>query len=114
MCALDESLKGIDFTRLQHHVGVAPGGFMAAGLATDIIPIEPDQRDPEPCPAHPFSHAQPHPVAEPARQPTRQLLRVRKTGPRAWLARRRITLRNKLDERGRVPTSAIHRRSPPW
>ncbi|MES2634587.1 MAG: patatin-like phospholipase family protein [Pseudomonadota bacterium] len=38
LCALDESLKGIDFTRLDHYVGVSAGGFIAAGLANGITP----------------------------------------------------------------------------
>ena len=38
LCALDESLNGIDFTKLQHYVGVSAGGFIAAGLANGITP----------------------------------------------------------------------------
>ena len=38
LCALQESLKGINFTRLQHYVGVSAGGFIAAGLANGITP----------------------------------------------------------------------------
>jgi predicted acylesterase/phospholipase RssA len=40
LCALEESLKGIDFTQLQHYVGVSAGGFIAAGLANGITPRE--------------------------------------------------------------------------
>ena len=40
LCALDESLNGIDFTHLQHYVGVSAGGFIAAGLANGISPRE--------------------------------------------------------------------------
>lgn len=40
LCALEESLNGIDFTRLQHYVGVSAGGFIAAGLANGISPRE--------------------------------------------------------------------------
>ncbi len=40
MCALQESLNGIDFTRLQHYVGVSSGGFIAAALANGISPRE--------------------------------------------------------------------------
>lgn len=40
LCALQDSLKGIDFTRLQHYVGVSAGGFIAAGLANGISPRE--------------------------------------------------------------------------
>ncbi len=40
LCALDESLNGIDFTQLQHYVGVSAGGFIAAGLANGISPRE--------------------------------------------------------------------------
>lgn len=40
LCALDESLNGIDFTKLQHYVGVSAGGFIAAGLANGISPRE--------------------------------------------------------------------------
>jgi predicted acylesterase/phospholipase RssA len=38
LCALQESLKGINFTKLQHYVGVSAGGFIAAGLANGITP----------------------------------------------------------------------------
>ena len=38
LCALQESLKGINFTQLQHYVGVSAGGFIAAGLANGITP----------------------------------------------------------------------------
>ncbi len=38
LCALQESLKGINFTGLQHYVGVSAGGFIAAGLANGITP----------------------------------------------------------------------------
>ncbi len=40
MCALQESLNGIDFTRLNHYVGVSAGGFIAAALANGISPRE--------------------------------------------------------------------------
>ncbi len=40
LCALQESLNGIDFTRLQHYVGVSAGGFIAAGLANGMTPRE--------------------------------------------------------------------------
>lgn len=40
LCALEESLNGIDFTQLQHYVGVSSGGFIAAGLANGITPRE--------------------------------------------------------------------------
>jgi predicted acylesterase/phospholipase RssA len=38
LCALQESLKGIHFNKLQHYVGVSAGGFIAAGLANGITP----------------------------------------------------------------------------
>jgi predicted acylesterase/phospholipase RssA len=38
MCALEESLLGIDFNRLDHYVGVSAGGFIAAALANGIPP----------------------------------------------------------------------------
>src|SRR5690242_9694285 len=38
LCALDESLEGIEFTRLHHYVGVSAGSFIAAGLANGISP----------------------------------------------------------------------------
>ncbi|MBG9389769.1 patatin-like phospholipase family protein [Caenimonas aquaedulcis] len=38
LCALEESLAGLDFTRLDHYVGVSAGGFIAAGLANGISP----------------------------------------------------------------------------
>ncbi len=40
LCALEESLRGIDFTKLQHYVGVSAGGFIAAALANGISPRE--------------------------------------------------------------------------
>lgn len=40
LCALEEALAGIDFTRLHHYVGVSAGGFIAAGLANGIPPRE--------------------------------------------------------------------------
>lgn len=40
LCALDESLEGLDFTRLDHYVGVSAGGFIAAGLANGMSPRE--------------------------------------------------------------------------
>ncbi len=40
LCALDESLTGLDLTHLDHYVGVSAGGFIAAGLANGISPQE--------------------------------------------------------------------------
>lgn len=40
LCALEDSLIGLDLTRLQHYVGVSAGGFIAAGLANGITPRE--------------------------------------------------------------------------
>jgi len=40
LCALDEALEGLDFTRLDHYVGVSAGGFIAAGLANRMTPRE--------------------------------------------------------------------------
>lgn len=40
LCALDEALQGMDFTRLDHYVGVSAGGFIAAGLANGFTPRE--------------------------------------------------------------------------
>lgn len=40
LCALQESLRGIHFNRLQHYVGVSAGGFIAAGLANGITPLQ--------------------------------------------------------------------------
>ncbi len=40
LCALEESLTGIDFTALDHYVGVSAGGFIAASLANGISPRE--------------------------------------------------------------------------
>jgi predicted acylesterase/phospholipase RssA len=40
MCALEESLLGMDFTRLQHYVGVSAGAFIAASLANGMTPRE--------------------------------------------------------------------------
>jgi predicted acylesterase/phospholipase RssA len=38
MCALEESLLGLDFTRLHHYVGVSAGAFIAAALANGMTP----------------------------------------------------------------------------
>jgi NTE family protein len=38
LCALDEALDGLDFTRLHHYVGVSAGSFIAAGLANGMSP----------------------------------------------------------------------------
>ena len=40
LCALDESLEGLSFTRLHHYVGVSAGSFIAAGLANGMTPRE--------------------------------------------------------------------------
>jgi predicted acylesterase/phospholipase RssA len=40
LCALQESLQGIAFERLQHYVGVSAGGFIAAALANGMTPRE--------------------------------------------------------------------------
>lgn len=40
LCALEESLDGLDFTALDHYVGVSAGGFIAAGLANGLTPRE--------------------------------------------------------------------------
>lgn len=40
LCALEESLEGLDLTRLRHYVGVSAGGFIAAGLANGVRPRE--------------------------------------------------------------------------
>lgn len=40
LCALDESLRGLSFTKLDHYVGVSAGGFIAAGLANSMTPRE--------------------------------------------------------------------------
>lgn len=59
---------------------------------TDIILIEPDHRDPELYLANTFSYAERRRLAEHAYQQTRQMLRSRKTGLSATLARHGITL----------------------
>ncbi len=38
LCALEESLTGIDFTQLDHYIGVSAGGFIAASLANGMTP----------------------------------------------------------------------------
>ncbi len=38
LCALQESLTGLDFNELDHYVGVSAGGFIAAGLANGMSP----------------------------------------------------------------------------
>ncbi len=40
MCALEESLVGLDFTQLDHYVGVSAGGFIVASLANGMSPRE--------------------------------------------------------------------------
>ncbi|MCM5680721.1 patatin-like phospholipase family protein [Schlegelella sp. S2-27] len=40
LCALDESLQGLDFTQCHSYVGVSAGGFIAAGLANGMRPRE--------------------------------------------------------------------------
>ncbi|MES2400230.1 MAG: patatin-like phospholipase family protein [Pseudomonadota bacterium] len=40
LCALDESLRGLSLTKLDHYVGVSAGGFIAAGLANGMTPRE--------------------------------------------------------------------------
>ena len=40
MCALEESLNGMDFTKLDHYVGVSAGGFIVAALANGMTPRE--------------------------------------------------------------------------
>ncbi len=40
LCALDESLDGIQFAHLDHYVGVSAGGFIAAALANGMTPRE--------------------------------------------------------------------------
>ena len=40
MCALEESLDGLDFTKLDHYVGVSAGGFIVAALANGMTPRE--------------------------------------------------------------------------
>ena len=73
---------------------------------TDIVLIEPDHRDPELYLANTFSYAQRRQLAEHAYQQTRQLLRSRKTGLSAKLARHGISLRHEiLDDPKRHLTS---------
>jgi NTE family protein len=38
MCALEESLNGLDFNSLDHYVGVSAGGFIVAALANGMTP----------------------------------------------------------------------------
>ena len=40
LCALDETLEGIDLVNCNHYVGVSAGGFIAAGLANGMTPRE--------------------------------------------------------------------------
>ena len=40
MCALEESLIGLDFTKLHHYVGVSAGGFIVASMANGMTPRE--------------------------------------------------------------------------
>ncbi|TAF86225.1 MAG: patatin-like phospholipase family protein, partial [Curvibacter sp.] len=38
LCALHDSLTGLDFNHLDHYVGVSAGGFIAAALANGLTP----------------------------------------------------------------------------
>ncbi|MCU0762837.1 MAG: patatin-like phospholipase family protein, partial [Hydrogenophaga sp.] len=38
LCALSDSLQGLDFNHLDHYIGVSAGGFIAAGLANGLSP----------------------------------------------------------------------------
>src|SRR3954471_23991937 len=38
LCALEEALVGVDFTRMQGYVGISAGAFIAAGLANGMTP----------------------------------------------------------------------------
>lgn len=38
LCALEDSLHGLDFNRCDHYIGVSAGGFIAAGLVNGITP----------------------------------------------------------------------------
>jgi NTE family protein len=38
LCALQESIEGIDFTQLDHYIGVSAGSFIAASLANGMSP----------------------------------------------------------------------------
>jgi NTE family protein len=38
LCALQDSLRGLDFNGCDHYVGVSAGGFIAAGLVNGITP----------------------------------------------------------------------------
>jgi predicted acylesterase/phospholipase RssA len=38
LCALQEALDGVDFTRLDHYIGVSAGSFIAASLANGMSP----------------------------------------------------------------------------
>ena len=40
LCALEESLTGLDFAACDSYVGVSAGGFIAAGLANGMTPRE--------------------------------------------------------------------------
>ena len=40
LCALQEALDGIDFTKLDHYIGVSAGSFIAASLANGMSPQE--------------------------------------------------------------------------
>ena len=40
MCALEESLDGLDFNKLDHYIGVSAGGFIVAALANGMSPRE--------------------------------------------------------------------------
>lgn len=41
MCALEESLQGLNFNHLHHYIGVSVGSFIAAALANGMSPLVP-------------------------------------------------------------------------
>lgn len=62
LCALEESLQGLDFVSLDGYVGVSAGSFLAAGLANGITPrqlcaafIDGDRRHADHVPASMFT-----------------------------------------------------------
>ena len=73
---------------------------------TDIILIEPDHRDPELYLANTFSYSQRRHLAEHAYQQTRKMLRSRKTGLSAKLARHGVTLNHEVLDDDRRQLSA--------
>ncbi len=104
---LSQTFRSMIHSRLalgmKHYERAYPG--------TDIVLIEPDHRDPELYLANTFSYRQRRHLAEHAFQQTRQMLRSRKTGLAAKLARHGITLNHAVLDDPRIHLCAPPRKA---